>query len=143
MFTCPGRKAHVSTSVYEFDSVIIGQHIKWQKHKCINAERQRRWWIFCKWSTVAISKGRYTYQEILRMHSFFLMHNTILPFVTFNDCGTQCLSGPGTFFIYSAVLRTYVPGIYLSPCIYMSPALMVGFHRYDFSSKKPQNLVLR
>ena len=50
------------------------------------------------------------------------MYGTILAFIKFNNFGTQRLNGPRhlVYFIHSIV----PPGIYLSPYVYMSPALI-------------------
>ena len=47
------------------------------------------------------------------------MYGIILLFIKFNNFGTRRLMGQGVYFIHSAAL----PGVYLSPCVYMSPAL--------------------
>ena len=49
-----------------------------------------------------------------------MMYGTILVFIKFNNFGTRHLNRPRYFFIHSAAL----PGIYLSPCMYKSPALI-------------------
>ena len=48
------------------------------------------------------------------------MYGTILAFIKFNNFGTWRLTGPGIYFIHCAALLS----IYLSPCVYMSPALI-------------------
>ena len=51
-------------------------------------------------------------------------------FIKYNNFSTRCLNGLGIYFIYPVVL----PSVYLSPCLYMSPALiwinMVIYQKY-------------
>ena len=53
-----------------------------------------------------------------------LMHGTILTFIKLNNFGIQCLTGPGVYSIYSAVLATYRIFKPMRVCTYMSLALI-------------------
>ena len=72
----------------------------WRKRKHINAGRQWTLWMHCCKSLIVTFYKRkiHILREISRMHSFFLMHNTILLFNKLNNCGTQCLNGPRHLF---------------------------------------------
>ena len=56
-------------------------------------------------------------KEILRTHLCFLIHNTVLPLIKFNNCVSRCLNGP-RHLLYSAtilseyfeLLHVYEPG---------------------------------
>ena len=63
------------------------------------------------------------------------MYGTILIFIKFNNFDTGHLNGPGVYFIHSAA----PPGAYLSPHVYMSPALIwiTWFHGGGKNKENP------
>ena len=93
------RKVHTSIG----DSVVIGQHV--YKHVCTPLTDKRvsaSMWEDNKHDKyavkliiidLAISKRKmHISREISKMPSFYLMHNTKLLFIKFNNCGTRHLN---------------------------------------------------
>ena len=105
--------AGATTSVYEFDNVIRGQHVyksAWtpltdKTCKCILQEDSER-------DKYAVNNRLYQHQKedahIKRDIENKLMYGTILMFIKFNNFGNRRLNGPDIYFIHTAALLVYI-----------------------------------
>ena len=117
----------------------------WQKCKRINTGRQRTCrihckrscWIQCKWLTVAISERKmYLSGQVPRMHSFLLIHNTI---IKFNNCNTRHVNRPRRLF--HSFCYTNYPA-YIEPlCVYEPGFNMAKYSTFLLSNSYAINFL--
>ena len=118
-----GGMAGTSTSVYEFDSVVRGQHIyksvwtlltDWysKTHKCIPVREDNERIKYA--INVDCSNIRKGDANIKRDIENKLMFGTILRFIKFNNFGTRHLNGPRHLFLsFSCTTRRIFEPLYV------------------------------